>query len=425
MTTQTGLEQSASFQALLESHYKQVSGADSLQKVRAMAWDQFCKQGLPSKDHEVFRYIKLRDLFNRHYIVSSPTEIDSAALNSLISSECKKSVLVFVNGHYAPALSNITALTKQVVISSLDQASKTYGALLNNHWSKTFKEENDPFAVINGAMHRDGIFIYVLPKAIIDVPLQILNVIDSRIDPMLMSPRLHIFVGAQSKLDIISSAKSLSPSAYCFNQVTDISLEDGAQLQLFQRNDIQSSDVWHFEAVRAQLKRDSFLNTVSVTNGGYTVRNDYRVALNGENGEAKLNGLWNLKDKREAHTNVLIEHRAPHCRSNQLFKGVLSDFSRSSFEGKIYVYPEAQKTEAFQLNNNLLLSDHVHADSKPNLEIFADDVKASHGATVGQLDLDQIFYMKSRGLNDQLAKDLLVHSFCQEILDMLDTHNNF
>lgn len=126
-----------------------------------------------------------------------------------------------------------------------------------------------------------------------------------------------------------------------------------------------------------------------------------------------------LADKREAHTHIFMEHQAPHCRSFQLFKSVLNDFSRSSFEGKIMVRQAAQKTEAFQLNNNLLLSDHAHADSKPNLEIFADDVKASHGATVGQLDIDQLFYMKTRGFSDQAAKNLLIFGFCEQVVEMI------
>ena len=153
-----------------------------------------------------------------------------------------------------------------------------------------------------------------------------------------------------------------------------------------------------------------------MTEGAKTVREDYKIALNGENGEADLNGLWVLKEKNECHVNVMIEHVAPHCRSNQLFKGVLDDFARSSFEGKIWVRKEAQKTDAFQLNNNLLLSDHANADSKPNLEIFADDVKASHGSTMGQVDEEQLFYLKTRGFSKEVAEKFLVRAFCQEVL---------
>lgn len=126
-----------------------------------------------------------------------------------------------------------------------------------------------------------------------------------------------------------------------------------------------------------------------------------------------------LSDKRESHTHIFMEHQAPNCRSYQLFKSVLNDFSRSSFEGKIMVRQAAQKTEAFQLNNNLILNDHAHADSKPNLEIFADDVKASHGATIGQLDGDQLFYMKTRGFSDATAKNLLIYGFCEQVIEMI------
>jgi Fe-S cluster assembly protein SufD len=149
------------------------------------------------------------------------------------------------------------------------------------------------------------------------------------------------------------------------------------------------------------------------------VRNDYRVVIGGENAEASLNGVWMLGDRNESHMHVIVDHQAPHCRSMQLFKGVLNGNSHSSFEGKILVRQAAQKTEAFQLNNNLLLSDRAHADSKPNLEIFADDVKASHGATVGQLDKEQIFYMKTRGFHEADAKNLLVYGFCEEVIDMI------
>lgn len=411
--------QSEAFQALLESHYRQISGADSLQKVRAMAWEQFCKKGLPTKDVEVYQYIKLRELFTSPLTLSSPTEISYSAFKSKIYPQCTQSHLVFVNGHYVPSLSNITDLGNKVVIMPFDQALKSYGALLNNHWNRTFKEERDPFAVVNGAMNRDGVFIYVLPKSAIEKPLQILNLIDMRQEPMLMNPRFSLFLGQHSQLELISSSYALSDSGYCLNQVADFSLEEGARLNYYQINEVQSENAWHFDAARAQLKRDSYLKSVSVTNGSCMVRNDYRVALTGENADASLNGLWQLLGKREAHTNVLIEHLAPQCRSNQLFKGVLNGNSRSSFEGKIYVDQVAQKTEAFQLNNNLLLSDYAHADSKPNLEIFADDVKATHGATMGSLDSDQLFYMTSRGLDCEDANRLLVHGFCQEILEML------
>lgn len=412
-------EQEDAFRAELERHYHQSLEQGPLQKAKAKAWDHFLGLGLPTRNQEVFRYIRLRQLFAQSYSLSQITHVTSAQIAPHIYPECQRSVLVFVNGHYQPTLSNTSALPKQFVVSMLKDAVNTYGTFLTNQWSKSLKEETDAFAVVNAALHRDGIFIYIPPKCIIDVPVQLLHVVDTHSSRMFVMPRLHLFAGSHSQASLFSSLAILSGTEYCINQTNEFAVEEGAKLHYTQIACDESPNGWHFDAVRAQLKRDSSFKTVCITDGGATVRHDYRVSLTGENAEAHLNGLCILADKREAHTNILMDHQAPHCRSLQLFKGVLNDFSKSSFEGKIFVHQEAQKTEAFQLNNNLLLNDRAHADSKPNLEIFADDVKASHGATVGQLDDEQLFYMKSRGFSEGDAKNMLVFSFCKEIVDLI------
>lgn len=236
---------------------------------------------------------------------------------------------------------------------------------------------------------------------------------------MLMHPRILLFAGSQSQIEMVATTAALSGDGWCSNGVIDLSIEEGAQVHLSQTSVQEPENSWHFEALRAVLKRDSKLVAVSATDGSQTVRHDYRVALAGENAEGLLNGMWHLKGKREAHSHVLMEHEAAHCRSMQLFKGALHDRSRSSFEGKIYVHSEAQKTDAFQLNQNILLDEGANADSKPNLEIFADDVKASHGSTVGRLDPEQIHYMQTRGISEAEAKKLLVEGYCREVIDMI------
>lgn len=419
MTTLQSQEQEDIFRAQLEKHFHQSAEHGPLQKAKAKAWDHFLGQGLPTRNQEVFRYIRLRQLFAQSYSLSQITQVTSTQIAPYIYPECQRSVIVFVNGHYQPLLSNTSALPKQLVVSMLKDAVSTYGAFLTNQWTKSLKEETDAFALVNAALHRDGVFVYIPPKCIIETPIQLLHLVDTHSNRMFVMPRLHLFVGAQSQASVYSSLAIISGAEYCINQTNEFALEEGAKLNYTQIACDESPTGWHFDAVRAQLKRDSSFKTVCITDGSTTVRHDYRIALSGENAEAQLNGLWMLADKREAHTNILIEHQAPHCRSMQLFKGVLNDFSKSSFEGKIYVHPVAQKTEAFQLNNNLLLSDRAHADSKPNLEIFADDVKASHGATVGQLDEEQLFYMKSRGFSVADAKNMLVFSFCKEIIDLI------
>lgn len=407
------------FQELLESFFNQISLKDALEKFRAKAWDHFQELGLPDARSEVFRYVRLRNLYAKSFFLAENALVAPEKIAPFIYPECKQSYLVFINGRFSPALSCFSGLPKKVVVQPITEALKTYGALLTNQWAKALKEETDPFAVLNAAIHQDGSFIYIPPKTVLEHPIQLINVIHTEQKDALVMPRVHIFMGAQSEGEFISSFGDLTGQAYWMNMVVELSLDDDAHVRYNQVVCNTRPDVWHFDALRATLKRNSTLKTINITNGAAAVRNDYRVQLNGENGEADLNGIWMLDEKREAHTHVLIDHQAPHCRSMQLFKGALSDFGRSSFEGKILVQQAAQKTDAFQLNNNLLLSERALAYSKPNLEIFADDVKASHGATVGQLDAEQMFYLKTRGLSERDSKSILVYGYCKEVIDMI------
>jgi Fe-S cluster assembly protein SufD len=407
------------FQAFLEKQYHKSKGG-ALGKAKENAWSRFCEIGLPSQRSEVFQYISLKGLFTQPFALApAASTLTQEQIAPYILPECRESVIVFLNGHYVPALSNRTKLPSRLVLTTLNEATKTYGAFLNNQWAKSLQEERDPFSLLNAALHSEGAFLYLPPKTVVDLPLQILHVIDSADEAFFVAPRLHLFVGAQSEITLLSSTALHSGSKYGISQATEISVEEGAKVCYVQLSCEESAAGWHFDATRATLKRDSSLRTISVSTGAATVRNDYRVALIGENADASLNGVWMLNDKREAHTHVLVDHQAPHCHSMQLFKGVLNHFSRSSFEGKILVQQEAQKTDAFQLNNNLLLSNHATANSKPNLEVFADDVKASHGATMGQLDEEQLFFMAIRGLAKTEAQQILVSSFCKEVLHLI------
>lgn len=406
------------FLAFLWEQYGAI-GEGPLQKIRAKAWDHFQSMGLPGPRDDVYRYVPLRRFFARSFVETQETKRSHADIAPFVLPECRNSVLVFVNGRFSPDLSNLTALPSSVVVQPLDKAMGTYGAFLNSQWTRSVKDEADPFVLINAALHTEGCFIYVAPKTLIETPIQLLNVMDCGDAPMLLMPRVQAFVGARSETTFISTYAQLSGEGLSLNGAVDFSIEEDAHVKFVQDACGFDDAFWGFEAFRAVLKRDSTLKTIQVNQGASALRFDYRVALAGENAEASLNGVWMLLDKRESHTHVLVDHQAPFCRSMQLYKGVLDDISRSSFEGKILVRQAAQKTEAFQLNNNLLLSDRANADSKPNLEIFADDVKASHGSTVGQLDAEQIFYMKTRGFSDAQAKNLLVWGYCQEVIDMV------
>lgn len=404
----------SSLQHLYASH----TDAGSLRTNRAKFWDHFLQLGLPERSVESYQYVPLRSLYSGSYGQAPLSSVTMETLAPFVYPECKDSLILLINGQYVPTHSHRAALPPQAIICTITEAIKTYGSFLNNRWAKILKEETDAFAALNGALHGEGVFIYLPPKLKLAAPIQILHLIDTDNQPAILSPRVHVFAGAQSEATFVSSMGSLSGAGYWVNQLHDFAIEEAASINYTSVTDLPAA-AWHFDAFRAHLKKDSLLKCTSVTNGAKTARQDYRVYLQGENSEASLNGLYSLHDQRQAHVHVFMEHQAPHCRSFQLFKGVLKDASRSSFEGKIFVRAEAQKTDAFQLNNHLLLSDHAIANSKPNLEIFADDVKASHGSTVGQIDQEHLFYLQARGLSEQESKKLLIQGFTREITGLI------
>jgi len=405
------------FQELLQCAFDAFP-QDPLSKVRNKAWDHFLEIGLPTRKSEVFRYVSLRSLYENAY--ETPQEIPAinpALIDSFILPECQNSVLVFVNGCYQPTLSRRSDIPQKVIVQPLEEAFKSFATFLQNHWNKAVKEEADPFAILNTALQKGGIFIYIPPKTIVEKPIQILHILHTQQKPLMLFPRLHLFAGNFSEALLCNTQGVLSGGSHWINAVTDFTLEEGAKIRYLQNSSQEPPKTLFFEAVRTQLKGDATFKTLNVTQGAECQRYDYKVTLQGENGEALLYGLWMGKGKNEVHTHVLMDHQAPHCHSFQFFKGVLDENSHSSFEGKILVRQAAQKTDAFQLNNNLVLSEGAAAESKPNLEIFADDVKASHGTTVGQLSEEELFYMKTRGFSAEAAKSLLVKGFCNEIIE--------
>jgi len=381
-------------------------------KFRELGWNRYLHLGLPTKKNEVYRYVKLRTLFSLGNKGRSDA-VSTDAIAPYILDECRRSYLVFINGRYSPELSNLTALPKKVTVLELKNAVKTFGAFLSNHWTRALGEETDPFVALNAALQENGAFLYIPPDTRVDAPIQMIHATTG----FLTNPKVQCFIGARSELTLVSSHAALEGTSYGINHVTDLHCEEESRVTLYQTTFGEPQSGWHLEATRASLKKEARFDCVKTTPGSESTRYDAKVHLLGENAEASLTSLSCLRGKREAHDNVWIHHHVPSCRSNQLYKSVLSDHGHSSFEGKIYVEREAQQTEAYQLNANLLLSDDARAESKPNLEIFADDVRASHGATFGQLEEEELFYLKTRGLSDERAKAILVGGFCEEVLE--------
>ncbi len=313
--------------------------------------------------------------------------------------------LVFADGFFQGA-----RLSAPIVATAMESAMSVYGAFLQPRWNRALAEESDSFALMNGVLQGGGAFLYVPPHTQWEAPIHILY---RQRTPAMCFPRLQIFLGKGSSIKIIERTEGDAASSLS-NVYIDLNLDAGASLRRCDMSHWHSS-TRYFSSLRCSLKRDSFLESVSLSENALFSRHSIKAQLLEENSEALLRGLWTLDRERKAEMHVFVEHVAPSCRSRQHFKGVLRDRARSRFEGKIFVHPEAQKTEAYQINNNLSLSDEALAIAKPNLEIFADDVKASHGATIAQLNEEDLFYLRSRGIGEAEAKEMLVEGFCSEM----------
>lgn len=404
------------FHQLLEQLYKNLEGSDPLARLRAKGWDHFAELGLPTKKNEAYQYLRLQPLFEKSLDSAKSLHVTQEEIASRVLPECKKSYAVFINGQLDLSLSCFEGLPKKVVAIPLQEALRSFGSFINNQVVKNLQEEVDPFAALNTAFVQKALFFYAPPNTVLNTPFQILHLIGGQ--NQCLCPHVEFFFGALSEAEVIITVHYLEGESNFFNTATHFSLEEGARVSYFRHVNPESAKHWHFDATRGQLKRDSVLNSYIFQRGEELYRDDYKISLMGSNAEAHLYGLGVLKESRESHTHVLMDHQAPDCRSTQLFKGVLDDAAHASFEGKIYIHKIAQKTQAFQMNNNLLLNERARAESKPNLEIFADDVKASHGSTMGRIDKEQLFYLQTRGLSLEAAKKLLVKGFCAEVIEL-------
>jgi Fe-S cluster assembly protein SufD len=405
------------FLAQLQEQFDGLPKGDRLMPFRQQAWQQFLAIGLPTRSEEAFRYVSLRELYASSFHYSSERLLDRAQFEQAILPECKHSYLLFVDGAFCPELSDVSALPQQLILLPLEEALHSHAGFLQNHVSRALKEEKDPFALLNLSLHAQGAFFYLPPKLRVTTPVQCLHVTTTPSAHRCLA-RMHLILGAHSELRWVSSHHSLhSETSHLLIPSTEIVLEEGAHLDWLNLADTLTA-TWHLESIRAVVKKQAQFNFLSATLGTKTFRQSIAVQLKGEQAKANLNGIWMLSKHRHAHVHAFVDHQAPHTHSMQLFKGVLNDAtSQSSFEGKIRVQEEALKTEAYQLNKNLILSSGAIANSKPNLEVFADDVKASHGATVAQLDEEQLLYLNTRGISGYQARQLLINAFCREMIE--------
>ncbi len=323
--------------------------------------------------------------------------------------------LVFVNGHYAPELSRLRPLPEGVVVEPLAQALTTRRDEIEAHLARHADHRNHAFAALNTAFMQDGAYVRVPDGASLEEPLHLLFISTSHGEPVVSYPRNLIVAGKGSRLSVVESYVGPRHDLYLTDAVTEIAAGENAAVD-HTRLQRESERAFHVAVLQADLGRFARLGSWNISLGGELVRTDLNALLGAEGGEVQLDGLYITGGSQHVDNHTLIDHASPHCTSHELYKGVLDDRSRGVFDGRIIVRKDAQKTDAHQTNKNLLVSEDALVDSTPRLQILADDVKCTHGATIGQIDEDAMFYLRSRAISEETARNLLIQAFVSEIL---------
>ena len=374
----------------------------------------------PTQKDEEWKYTNVSPILKNNFIPAG-----SAFLNDTVKADIEKKLfcgfdchrLVFVNGLYNEGLSDVKPLPKGAVIGSLRDAIKNQPELIKQHFPKS-REEANAFNVLNAAFNLDGLFVYLPKGTIVPNPVQVLFLNGSDNETVLSSPRNVIVAGEKSEVNIIMNYSGISDKVYFSNIMTDAAVDENAVVNIYKiQNENENS--YHIEKVEVYQNRSSLFNHYSMIFGGAIVRNDINSKLDGENCECHYYGLYLGNNKQHIDNHTFVDHAKPNCLSNELYKGILDGNSRGVFNGKIMVRPDAQKTNAYQSNKTILLSDKAVIDTKPQLEIFADDVKCSHGATIGHLDETADYYIRSRGIPADLAKSMLIRAFANDVIESI------
>jgi len=390
-------------------------------RTRKAAISHFAELGFPTTRHEEWKFANVAPLTKIPFRPVEGSERDGVTDESLKrftfgGLNCTQ--LVFVNGRFAEELSTIGPLHNGLKVGSLAAALDSDRERVEPYLARHAVYKDQAFVALNTAFVEDGAFVFVPPGKIVEHPLHLLFVSTSPGEPTVSHPRNLIVVGDNSQITIVESYVGLDDSLYFTNAVTEIIAGQNAVIDHCKLQQ-ESEKAFHIATLAVHQDRASNFTSHSISLGGAFVRNDVNAKLDAEGVECTLNGLYVAGGDQLVDNHTLIDHAKPHCNSHEVYKGVLDGKSKGVFNGKIIVRPDAQKTDAKQTNKNLLLSDKAVIDTKPQLQIYADDVKCTHGATIGQLDNDAIFYLRSRGIGPEDARNMLTYAFANDILSRI------
>jgi len=391
------------------------SGIPWMQRLRDQAAASFAEQGFPTPRHEEWKYSDTKTLQKQRFELL--TGGASAAARKHTDAHrfegLKSHRLVFVDGRFSADLSYLDELPARAVAIPLSQALPSHVDTVQSHLGHYADMDTNPFVAVNTMLMSDGLFVHLPPGMMVEAPIHVLYL--STADGGTSQLRNLVVAERGAEATIIEHYAGPAGNAYWTNTVTEIGLNENAGIEHYKLEE-ESDMAFHIATMDVHQRRDSRFTSHNAALGGRFVRNDINTRLNGENAQCALNGLYVIKGRQHVDNHTRIEHVTPRTVSRELYKGVLDGWSRGVFNGKVIVHKYAQLSDSEQANHNLLLSPNAEADPKPQLEIFADDVKCAHGVTVGQLDADALYYLRSRGITKPEARSLLTFAFANDVI---------
>ena len=388
-----------------------------LSDLRQSALTSFAARGLPTVHDEDWRYTSVEPIRLTDFGLANGERglLNITELNDRSFTDVSDNRFVFVNGSFSPDLSSPLGDSGKVRVDTIANAFKTVDLLIESHLSHYAQYQEQPFVALNTAFAQDGAFLVIRRGAVIEEPIYLLFVSSANSKPIAAYPRNLIVFEPGSQARVVESYVGTGDQSYFVDVVTEIVGAEDASIDYY-RVQREGDNGYHVGTLETRLARNCNFTAHSITVSGALVRNDFRVVLDGEGAECTLNGLYLLERKQHVDNHTVIEHVKPRTASHELYKGILGGAAHAVFDGKILVHKDAQKSDSRQTNKNLLLSEDAVVNTKPQLEIHADDVKCSHGSTIGQLDKDALFYLRSRGLDLSEAQSLLSYAFASELV---------
>ena len=390
-----------------------------LQLVRGSAMDRFELLGFPTVHDEDWKYTNLAPLAKQSFVPATRGDQVSINASRFVYPETTAAHLVVVNGFFSEELSDKTALENVVAVDLLTAVSDArYNKIARAYLARNAGYHNNGLAALNTAFLQSGLFLLIPKNVKVETPIQVTFLTDAEQADIASFPRLLVVAEEHSSATLIESFVSTGDQQYLTDAVAEIIVKDGARLEHY-RVQRESDNAFHTSLTSAELGRHGSYDTTSINLGGRLSRHDVSVVMDNEGAECRVDGLYLVGSDQHTDTHSVIDHQQPHCNSHQLYKGILHGNARAVFNGKIFVREGAQKTDAMQTNKNLLVSPQARVDTKPQLEIYADDVKCAHGAAVGQIDQEELFYLQTRGINPELARSLLTYGFAEEVIEKI------